>query len=211
MLHCTLWRKDSLHECTGSAWAERVGQGEVGEGDIHMLGLAVKESWFGPMGHLSPWLDGQAYKTLLWVNFCQGRLFGLWAEVWQLRELTIACSWLRSWVCLLMLKVDLGTGLKTEIEIWCIKGMCMLKVVWSEKNLGFVAVPGRNQTLFHCIFARIAAFEALLRETSVKGHTCWVNLSIPATFTQCVWAPPLMEILRYSTSNAAMQAKYTTE
>ena len=40
--------------------------------------------------------------------------------------------WSKSRVCLLMLEVDMGAVLEsvwTEIEIWCIKGMCMLKVV----------------------------------------------------------------------------------
>ena len=39
---------------------------------------------------------------------------------------------------------------------------------------------------FGAYFASIAAFEALLRGTSIKGgaHTCWGNLSILATFTQ---------------------------
>ena len=52
--------------------------------------------------------------------------------------LVIESVWLRSWVCLLMLDVDLSSILETEMEIWCTKGMRMLKVVvWSEKNLGF--------------------------------------------------------------------------
>ena len=30
-----------------------------------------------------------------------------------------------------------GVRAWTEVEIRCVKGMCGLKVVWSEKNLGF--------------------------------------------------------------------------
>ena len=30
-----------------------------------------------------------------------------------------------------------GVRAWTEMEIRCVKGMCGLKVVWSEKNLGF--------------------------------------------------------------------------
>ena len=198
---------------------ERVGQEEVGWVTCWvtctwwLLGLAVKESWFGPMGHLSPWLHGQAslQNTTIRVDFCQGRLLGLWAGVWQPRELTIACSWLRSWVYLLMLEVDLGSGLETEMVIWCIKGMCMLKVVWSEKNFGYVAVPGRIKHYFVAYFTHIAVLEALLHGTAIKGraHTCWVKSSILATFTQRVWPPPLTEVLHYSASNLAMRAKYT--
>ena len=46
----------------------------------------------------------------------------------------------RSRVCLLRLEVDLGSVLEaeqTEMEIWCVKGMFMLKVVSSKTNLGF--------------------------------------------------------------------------
>ena len=50
-------------------------------------------------------------------------------------------AWLRSQVCLLRLKVETGFSYVvrawTEIEIRCIKGMYRLKVVSSEKQLGF--------------------------------------------------------------------------
>ena len=54
-------------------------------------------------------------------------------------------AWLKSQVCLLRLKVDLGSysfGVRawTEMEIWCIKGMYRLKLVSSENNSEFKGI-----------------------------------------------------------------------
>ena len=38
-----------------------------------------------------------------------------------------------------------------------------------------------------------------------------VNVSSIHEFTQCVWVPPVMEVLRYSALNAVMQSQYATE
>ena len=47
-----------------------------------------------------------------------------------------AWVWLRSQVCLLRLKVHLGSVLESELgQIWFVKGMYMLKVVSSEKKI----------------------------------------------------------------------------
>ena len=43
-------------------------------------------------------------------------------------------AWLRSQVRLLRLKVHLGA--QTEMKIWYVKGMHLLKLVLSEKNEG---------------------------------------------------------------------------
>jgi len=54
-------------------------------------------------------------------------------------------------------------------------------------NLGaYVAVTGRNQTLFCCVF--ITTFEALKHSTFNTGgaHTHCVNSSILDMFTQCI-------------------------
>ena len=49
--------------------------------------------------------------------------------------------WLRSQVCLLRLEVGLRlssrVGALTEMKIWCVKRMFMIKVVSSEKNKSF--------------------------------------------------------------------------
>ena len=70
-----------------------------------------------------------------------------------------------------------------------------------------VAVPGRNRTLFRCVFRSHCCVRSAL---AVKGgtHTRWVNSSILATFTQRIWPPPLTEVLHYSASNAATRSNY---
>ena len=62
-------------------------------------------------------------------------------------------------------------------------------------------------------FDRIAAFEAPLRWTSIKGgaHIRFVDSLDIHTSTKCVWAMPLTEVRRYDASNAAMRSKYETE
>ena len=42
------------------------------------------------------------------------------------------CAWSKSQVCLLRLEVDMGSVWSQSLdrnEIWCVKGMCMQKVV----------------------------------------------------------------------------------
>ena len=59
----------------------------------------------------------------------------------------------------------------------------------------YVAIPGRNRTLFHCIFQPC--------RTCIKGeaHKHYVDLSGIHASSLCVWAPPLMEVLRYKNVN----------
>ena len=62
---------------------------------------------------------------------------------------------------------------------------------------------------FVAYFARIAAFEVLLRGTSVKGgaHMCWVNSSTLAMFIQHVCMSPALNgssaLQRFKRSNAS--------
>ena len=59
----------------------------------------------------------------------------------------------------------------------------------------YVAIPGRNRTLFHCIFRPC--------RTCIKGeaHKHYEDLSGIHASSLCVWAPPLMEVLRYKNVN----------
>ena len=63
-----------------------------------------------------------------------------------------------------------------------------------------VVVPGRNWTLFRCIFDRITSEVMPLQ----VGLICVVNPWILDMFTQCIWAPPLTEVLRSCTLNMVM-------
>ena len=62
-------------------------------------------------------------------------------------------------------------------------------------------------------FDRIGAFEASYRWTSAKGgaHTRFVDAWISNESTKCIWAPPLTEVQRYGTLNAAMRSTYATQ
>ena len=62
-------------------------------------------------------------------------------------------------------------------------------------------------------FDRIAAFKVPYCWTSIKGraHMRFLDLLDIHASTKHVWAPPLMEVQRYSASNTAMRSKYTTE
>ena len=62
-------------------------------------------------------------------------------------------------------------------------------------------------------FEYIPVLEALYRWTAIKSgaHTHFIDGWIANESTKWVWAPPLMEIQRYSTLNAAMRSNYTTE
>ena len=62
-------------------------------------------------------------------------------------------------------------------------------------------------------FDRIAVFEVTYRWTSIKGgaHMHFVDsLDIHASMKH-VWAPPLMKVQWYGTSNTAMQSKHAME
>ena len=74
----------------------------------------------------------------------------------------------------------------------------------------YMTVPGRNQTLFRCVFQPRCRVRS---STSVKGgaHMRYVDLSGIHVSSLCVWAPPLMEVLHHSTSNTATRLKYTVE
>ena len=86
----------------GSASAERVGQGEVGEvtGRVlctwWLLGLALKRPWLvpgGPPHALTTWTGLEnTTLTLQRAGFWPERLLGLRAGVWQPIVLTITCS-----------------------------------------------------------------------------------------------------------------------
>ena len=69
--HCTE-KEVSVHLRAGSASAERVGQGEMGEVVCctwWLLGLAVKATWLGSGGPIlaltASWLHGQAKKNTM--------------------------------------------------------------------------------------------------------------------------------------------------
>ena len=66
-----------------------------------------------------------------------------------------------------------------------------------------VAVPGRNWTLFHCVFQshfRIQSAVTQYLRCRWGSYALWIL----DTFTQRVWAPLPTEVLRYSTLNAAI-------
>ena len=67
-----------------------------------------------------------------------------------------------------------------------------LRGCWSEMSrYTYVAVLGGNQTIFCCIFC----IDALINDTSM----------------QHIWAPPLTEVLHYSTSKVVLWSNYATE
>ena len=77
-----------------------------------------------------------------------------------------------------------------------------------------VAVPGRDRALLCCVFDCVTTFKALYCRTSVKdggSYMLHIDAQIPDTCLQHVWAPPLMEVLCYSASNAVMRSKYVTK
>ena len=87
----------------------------------------------------------------------------------------------------------------------CLSYMTEVIYMWQSR----VEIEGYSVVYFVCI----AAFKAPYHWTSIKGgaHTRFVDsLAIHAS-TKRVWAPPLMEVQRYGTLNAAMRSKYATE
>ena len=74
---------------------------------------------------------------------------------------------------------------------------------------GYVAVPGRNQTLFCVCFDHVTVFEALYLRTSIKGgaDTNCVDSWIPDTSVQCVCAPLLMKVLQYNALSVVVESK----
>ena len=108
-----------------------------------LLGLALKESWLGPGGPpptLTAWTGLQNTTLALQrVDFWPGKLVWVYDnEGTDYCMLVSEWVWLRSRVYLLILEVDLGSVLESELgqkmEIWCVKGMFMLKVISSEKK-----------------------------------------------------------------------------
>ena len=67
------------------------------------------------------------------------------------------------------------------------------------------------------ILLRISIMLPWLKCGSAKfllmGGACmyYIDVSGICASTQCVWAPPLMEVLSYSTSNTVMRSKHATE
>ena len=120
----------SAHWYTGSVSAERVGQGEVG-GVTHrvtytwwLLGLAVKTPWLGPCGpilSLAAW-TGLENATL---TFLAGKAAWTLSGCLTTESADCICmfvnewAWLKSRVCLLKLKMSLGSVLELELrQIW---------------------------------------------------------------------------------------------
>ena len=70
-----------------------------------------------------------------------------------------------------------------------------------------VVVPGRSQTLFHCLF------QLHYHSISITGgaHMRCVDSWILDTVTLHVWDLPLTKVLCCSASNVVMWSKYTTE
>ena len=101
--HCALCRKDSL--CTlvhGFCVSRKGGTGGGGWGHCRLtctwwlLGLALKGPWLvlgGLLPTLTAWTGLEnTTLTLQKVGFCERRLLGLQAGIWQAIVLTIACS-----------------------------------------------------------------------------------------------------------------------
>jgi len=74
------------------------------------------------------------------------------------------------------------------------------------ENWTIVAVPGRNRTLFRCVLQ-------LLYRIFCYGWDSYAQCKLMNTWhvTQHVWAPPLTEVLCYSTLNMVMRSKYATK
>ena len=88
-----------------------------------MVGATWANSCPGCMDRLS-----ERYSHFVGGSFLPGKVASALSRCLTTRVLTIACSewaWLRSQVCMLRLKVDLGSILEsrawTEMEIWCVK------------------------------------------------------------------------------------------
>ena len=83
----------------------------------------MKESWLGSVGHLLPRLHGQTYKTPVspYRGLFSGEQVWLGSDVCMTTESVDNCmlvnewAWLRSRVCLLILEVDLGSVLQSEV------------------------------------------------------------------------------------------------
>ena len=86
----------------------------------------------------------------------------------------------------------------------------MLSTLMSLRhNKSRVEIHHYSIAYFYCI----TAFKALQHRNSIKSgaHTCRVDAWIPDKSTYHLWAPPLMKILCYSTSNAITQSRYATD
>ena len=150
MSHCALHRKDS----SLCALTHRLCMSRKGGVTCkvlctwQLLGLAAKGPWLAPGG---PILDLAAWAGLemllsLFRGFISGRegFFGSKQAFANQECWVVHAHW---WVDMVKvtsllvkpesaLRFIFGGRAQTEIKIWCITGMCMLKVVLSERNLG---------------------------------------------------------------------------
>ena len=81
--------------------------------------------------------------------------------------------------------------------------MCRFVCVGIGVWIVCVAVPGRNRTLFRCIFHPFTTLKVLYHRSTVKGkaHICYVHLSGNHALMLRVCTLSLMEVLRYSALN----------
>ena len=80
-------------------------------------------------------------------------------------------------------------------------------------GITYVAVPCRNQRLFHRAFWLHHCLRNAVSLNFVKGraHMRFVHsLDIHASMKR-VWAPPLTKVQQYSTSNTAIRSNYVAE
>ena len=78
------------------------------------------------------------------------------------------------------------------------------------RTIRYVAVPGRNWTLFHTYFNPITVFKALYAVLLLRAELIrCMELSGIHAYTQHVWFSHLTAYLCYSTLNAVMQLIYT--
>ena len=123
------------------------GQGKVGVVTCRVLctwqliSLAVKGPWLalgGPILTLCSYMNGlrKCYSHLIGGSLLAGK------AVWVLNVslLVNEWPWLKSQVCLLCLKVHLGSVLEPGIrQKWCIKGMYMLLYCFGSHLISYIA------------------------------------------------------------------------
>ena len=97
-----------------------------------------------------------------------------------------------------------------HVALRCYNGIQCIFNLLSSKFPSCVAVPGRNWTLFCCIFWSHYRVQSAVVQNFRWGWGSYA-LGKLTMFTQHVWAPPLGEVQHYSTSNAVMRLKYTAE
>ena len=148
--HCALRRKDSL--CALARWfcvSRKGGTGGGGwghpQGAVHMVAarLGVEKAMVGS-GRATPRPDCMDRLRKHYSHFAEGCFLARKAA-WSLSGCMATDSadyymLVSEWVCsqsrYCLLKASFEVRSWMEMEIRCIKGMCGLKVVRSEKNLG---------------------------------------------------------------------------